>query len=122
MKNTKIEVTHWNNKEKPHYTCEYDTKNFTVMKTKPICADVPKYICTSNWKVHPIKGKVSKERDIYEKHNVTPNASQCFPGFSNPNQKVHGLFHFYIAGICKTDQNEKTICHWASKIHFYRHG
>ena len=61
MKNTKIEVTHWNNKEKPHYTCEYDTKNFTVMKTKPICADVPKYICTSNWKVHPIKGKVSMQ-------------------------------------------------------------
>ena len=65
MKNTKIEVTHWNNKEKPHYTCEYDTKNFTVMKTKPICADVPKYICTSNWKVHPIKGKVSMQSNTY---------------------------------------------------------
>ena len=28
-------------------------------------------------------------------------ASQCAPGFSNPNQKVHGLlFYFYIADIC----------------------
>ena len=33
-------------------------------------------------------------------------SSQCAPGFSNPNQKVHGLFHFYIAGIHKTDQNQ----------------
>ena len=32
--------------------------------------------------------------------------SQCAPGFSNPNQKVHGLFHFYIAGIYETDQNQ----------------
>ena len=31
---------------------------------------------------------------------------QCVPGFSNPNQKVHGLFHFYIAFRCKTDQNQ----------------
>ena len=32
------------------------------------------------------------------------NSTQCVPGFSNPNQKVHGLFHFYVLGICKTDQ------------------
>ena len=32
--------------------------------------------------------------------------SQCAPGFFNPNQKGHGLFHFYIAVICKTDQNQ----------------
>ena len=36
---------------------------------------------------------------------VTPYCSQCVPGFSNPNQKVHGIFHFYIAGMYKTDQN-----------------
>ena len=30
--------------------------------------------------------------------------TQCVPGFFNQNQKVHGLFHFYIAGIHKTDQ------------------
>ena len=34
------------------------------------------------------------------------NYTQCVPGFSNPDQKVHGLFHFYIAGIYKTDQNQ----------------
>ena len=28
------------------------------------------------------------------------------PGFSNPNKKVHGIFHSYIADICKTDQNQ----------------
>ena len=32
--------------------------------------------------------------------------SQCVPGFSNPNQKVHELFHFYIAVMYKTDQNQ----------------
>ena len=31
--------------------------------------------------------------------------SQCAPGFPNPNQKVHGIFHFYIAGMYKKDQN-----------------
>ena len=31
--------------------------------------------------------------------------SQCAPGFSNPNQKVHGIFHFYVASIYKTNQN-----------------
>ena len=34
-----------------------------------------------------------------------PLISQCAPGFSNPNQKVHGLFHFHIADMYKTDQN-----------------
>ena len=32
--------------------------------------------------------------------------AQCVPGFSNPNQKDHRLFQFYIAGIYKTDQNQ----------------
>ena len=32
--------------------------------------------------------------------------TQCVRAFSNPIQKVHGLFHFYIAGIPKTDQNQ----------------
>ena len=32
--------------------------------------------------------------------------SQCDPDFSNQNQRVHGLFHFYVAGIYKKDQNE----------------
>ena len=32
--------------------------------------------------------------------------SQSPPAFSNPNQKVRGLFHFYIAGIYGTDQNQ----------------
>ena len=31
--------------------------------------------------------------------------SQCAPGFPNQNQKVHGIFHFYIVGMYKTDQN-----------------
>ena len=31
--------------------------------------------------------------------------TQCAPGFSNPNQKVHGTFHFYVEGLYKKDQN-----------------
>ena len=34
------------------------------------------------------------------------HTSQCAPGFSNPNQKAHELFHFYIAGINKKDNNQ----------------
>ena len=34
------------------------------------------------------------------------NSTHSVPGFSNPNQKVHGLFHFYNAGIYKKDQNQ----------------
>ena len=60
MKKVNLKKTHWKNIEKPHYTCVYETKNFTVMKKKPVCADVPKYLCTSKWKLHPEKGKVSK--------------------------------------------------------------
>ena len=30
--------------------------------------------------------------------------TQCVPGFSNPNQKVNGIFDFYIAGMYKTNQ------------------
>ena len=32
--------------------------------------------------------------------------AQCAPGFFNPNQKVHGLFHFYKAFIYETIQNQ----------------
>ena len=32
--------------------------------------------------------------------------TQCAPGFFNPNQKVHGIFHFYVEGLYKTDQNQ----------------
>ena len=32
--------------------------------------------------------------------------SQGAPGFFNPNQKVHGLFHFYNADMHKTVQNQ----------------
>ena len=32
--------------------------------------------------------------------------SQCAPAFFNPNQKVHGLFHFYNADMHKTVQNQ----------------
>ena len=32
--------------------------------------------------------------------------SQCAPGFSNPNQKVHGLFHFYYTSIRITVPNQ----------------
>ena len=31
---------------------------------------------------------------------------QCAPGFFNPNQKVHGLFHFYNADMHKTVKNQ----------------
>ena len=46
----------------------------------------------------------SKERkfiaeSLYQK-------TQCAPGFSFPTQKVHGIFHFNIAGMYKTDQNQ----------------
>ena len=44
---------------------------------------------------------------FYPKRNsFSTYSSQCAPGFSNPNQKFHGLFHFYIVGIYKTDQNQ----------------
>ena len=36
---------------------------------------------------------------------VFNHSTQCASGFSNPNQKVHGIFHFYIVGMYKTDQN-----------------
>ena len=36
--------------------------------------------------------------------NLVTN-TQCTPTFSNPDQKVHGVFHFYIAVICKKIQN-----------------
>ena len=32
--------------------------------------------------------------------------TQCAPGIFNPNQKVHGLFHFYNADMHKTVQNQ----------------
>ena len=32
--------------------------------------------------------------------------SQCAPGFFNPNQKVHGLYHFYKAVIYKRIQDQ----------------
>ena len=32
--------------------------------------------------------------------------AQCAPGFFNPNQKVHGLFHFYNAVVYKTVENQ----------------
>ena len=38
--------------------------------------------------------------------SITHLNAQCVPVFSNPNQKVHGLIHFYIAGIHETDQNQ----------------
>ena len=39
----------------------------------------------------------------YQGQNHNNNA-HCAPGFSNPNQKVHGIFHFYIAGMYRIDQ------------------
>ena len=32
--------------------------------------------------------------------------SQCAPAFSNPDQKVHGHFHFYIVVMYKKIQNQ----------------
>ena len=60
---------------------------------------------------HPEPGqKAWKCRDF---HNKMPlclkkkiSRTQCVPVFSNPNQKVHVLFHFYIANRHKTDQNQ----------------
>ena len=38
--------------------------------------------------------------------NFTTRGAQCVPEFSNPKQKVHGLFQFYIAGKYETIQNQ----------------
>ena len=38
-------------------------------------------------------------------NRLTTALSQCAPGFSNQNQKVHENFHFDNAGIYKTDHN-----------------
>ena len=40
------------------------------------------------------------------KKNFLIVKAQCAPGFSNPNQKVNGLFHFYIVVMHKKDQNQ----------------
>ena len=32
--------------------------------------------------------------------------AQCAPGIFKPNQKVHGLFHFYNADMHKIDKNQ----------------
>ena len=32
--------------------------------------------------------------------------TQCTSTFSNPEQKFHGVFHFYIAVMCKKIQNQ----------------
>ena len=32
--------------------------------------------------------------------------TQCAPAFSNPDQKVHGLSHFYIVVMYKTIKNQ----------------
>ena len=39
-------------------------------------------------------------------HHITSIYTQCAPGFSNPNQKVHGLFHFYNGVMHMTVQNQ----------------
>ena len=44
------------------------------------------------------KDKFCPEKWIYR--------AQCAPGFFNPNQKVHGLFHFYKAFIYETIKNQ----------------
>ena len=38
------------------------------------------------------------------------------PAFSNPDQKVHGLFHFYIVVMYDSESVRKNICYRASKI------
>ena len=52
-------------------------------------------------------------------------ASQCAPGFFNPNQNVHGLlFHFYIADIYTPHEfllrnGVGKTCLWEKNILFY---
>ena len=53
-----------------------------------------------------LKNKIS---DIFLKRLKSINkyySAQCAPGFSNPNQKVHGLFQFYNADMHKTVKNQ----------------
>ena len=45
-------------------------------------------------------------RNQFSLHLLLDYFTKCAPAFSKPNQKVHGLFLFYIAVICKTDQNQ----------------
>ena len=40
------------------------------------------------------------------KAQIVPSYTQCAPGFSNLNQKVHGLFHFYNADMHKRVKNQ----------------
>ena len=46
--------------------------------------------------------KIGNQKEIAVVHFQRPIA-QCAPVFSNPKQKVHGIFHFYVAGMSKTD-------------------
>ena len=34
------------------------------------------------------------------------NLKQCALAFFNPDQEVHGLFHFYVIIMCKAIQNQ----------------
>ena len=38
--------------------------------------------------------------------NNETNFTQCAPGFFNPNQKFHGLFHFYNADMHKNVKDQ----------------
>ena len=52
-----------------------------------------------------VDAKIGNQKEIAVVHFQRPIA-QCAPVFSNPKQKVHWLFHFYISGIYKKDQNQ----------------
>ena len=47
-----------------------------------------------------------KTLKAFRKHKMDETTTQCAPGVFNPNQKVHGLFHFYNAVMHKTVQNQ----------------
>ena len=65
MGNTTIKVTQWKYEYHPVYTCVNRPKNVTTVKQRPKCTKVPKYQCTSKWKIDPITGE--KVRVLFKK-------------------------------------------------------
>ena len=50
--------------------------------------------------------KIDGTPEKFEKIDVFSYRPQCAPAFSNPDQKVHGFFDFYIVVMYTTIQNQ----------------
>ena len=56
-----VDTTQWKNQEVNIYTCKSIYDVITVTKKKPECVKVPKYHCSSKWKITEKGTKVWKK-------------------------------------------------------------